>query len=69
MLALDLLTKTQLICVLPKRFVEMHAERFAVATAKLPLILGAPAVQAVVPKAALMDTGLVWLLHALGRTD
>lgn len=68
MLALDLLTKTQLVCVLPKRFVEMHAERFAVATAKLPLDLGAPTIQAVAPKAALMDGGLVWLLDVLGRT-
>ncbi|MQV35467.1 LysR family transcriptional regulator [Sinorhizobium meliloti] len=68
MLALDLLTKTQLVCVLPKRFVEMRAERFAVATAKLPLDLGAPTIQAVAPKAALMDGGLVWLLDVLGRT-
>ncbi|RVN01608.1 LysR family transcriptional regulator [Sinorhizobium meliloti] len=68
MLALDLLTKTQLVCVLPRRFVEMHAERFAVATAKLPLDLGAPTIQAVAPKAALMDGGLVWLLDVLGRT-
>lgn len=69
MLALDLLTKTELVCVLPRRFVEMHAERYAVGTAKLPLDLGASAVQTVVPRAALMDAGLVWLLDVLGRTD
>ncbi len=69
MLALDLLTKTELVCVLPKRFVEMHAKRYAVATAKLPLELGVSSIQAVVPKAALMDAGLVWLLDVLGRTD
>jgi DNA-binding transcriptional LysR family regulator len=69
MLALDLLTRTQLVCVLPKRFVEMHAERFAVTTAKLPLDLGVSSIQAVVPKAALMDAGLVWLLDVLRRTD
>ncbi|WEX86415.1 LysR family transcriptional regulator [Sinorhizobium garamanticum] len=67
LLALDLVSKTQLICFLPKRFVAMHAERFAVATTKLPLGLGSPSVQAVVPKAALMDAGLVWLLDVLGR--
>ncbi|MCZ4092303.1 LysR family transcriptional regulator [Sinorhizobium psoraleae] len=68
LLALDLVSKTQLICFLPKRFVAMHAERFAVATAKLTLGLGSPSVQAVVPKAALMDTGLVWLLDVLRRS-
>ncbi|NRP70707.1 PCP degradation transcriptional activation protein [Ensifer psoraleae] len=68
LLALDLVSKTQLICFLPKRFVAMHAERFAVATAKLTLGLGSPGVQAVVPKAALMDTGLVWLLDVLRRS-
>lgn len=66
LLALDLLTKTELVCVLPKRFVEMHAARFAVGTAKLPLDLGASSIQAVVPKSALMDVGLVWLLDVLG---
>ena len=66
LLALDLLTKTELVCVLPKRFVEMHAARFAVGTAKLPLDLGASSIQAVVPKSALMDAGLVWLLDVLG---
>lgn len=66
LLALDLLTKTELVCVLPKRFVEMHAARFAVGTAKLPLDLGASNIQAVVPKSALMDVGLVWLLDVLG---
>jgi DNA-binding transcriptional LysR family regulator len=67
MLALDLVAKTQLVSVLPKRFVEMHAERFAVATAKLPFDLAISSIQAVAPKAALMDAGLVWLLEVLGR--
>ena len=66
LLALDLLTRTELVCVLPRRFVEMHAARFAVGTAKLPLDLGASSIQAVVPKSALMDVGLVWLLDVLG---
>ncbi|APG86459.1 HTH-type transcriptional activator NahR (plasmid) [Sinorhizobium americanum CCGM7] len=69
MLALDLLTKTELVCVLPKRFVEMHAERYVVVTAKLPLDLGVSSIKAAVPKAALMDAGLVWLLDVLRRTD
>jgi DNA-binding transcriptional LysR family regulator len=67
MLALDLVAKTQLVSVLPKRFVEMHAERFAVATAKLPFDLAISSIHAVAPKAALMDAGLVWLLEVLGR--
>ncbi|GCA49962.1 nodulation protein D 2 [Sinorhizobium sp. KGO-5] len=67
MLALDLVVKTELVSVLPKRFIEMHAGRFAIATAKLPLDLPVGSVQAVAPKAALMDDGLVWLLEVLGR--
>ena len=67
MLALDLIVKTELVSVLPKRFIEMHAGRFAIATAKLPLDLPVGSVQAVAPKAALMDAGLVWLLEVLGR--
>jgi hypothetical protein len=68
MLALDLVVKTELVSVLPKRFIEMHAGRFAIATALLPLDLSVGSVQAVAPKAALMDAGLVWLLEVLGRT-
>jgi DNA-binding transcriptional LysR family regulator len=67
MLALDLVVKTELVSVLPKRFIEMHAGRFAIATALLPLDLPVGSVQAVAPKAALMDAGLVWLLEVLGR--
>ncbi|WEX76211.1 LysR family transcriptional regulator [Sinorhizobium numidicum] len=68
MLALDLVAKTELVCVLPKRFVEMHAERYAVATVRLPVGLGVSTIQLVAPKAALMDAGLVWLFEVLGRT-
>ena len=69
MLALDLIVKTELVSVLPKRFIEMHAERFAVATARLPFDLAISSIQAVTPKAALMDAGLAWLLQVLGRAD
>ncbi|HYG88516.1 MAG TPA: LysR family transcriptional regulator [Azospirillum sp.] len=69
MLALDLVSKTELIAVLPKRFVEMHARRFGVAITKLPLPLSPRPILAVAPKVAMMDAGMVWLFDVLGRTD
>jgi DNA-binding transcriptional LysR family regulator len=66
MMALDLVGKTQLIAALPKRFVEMHARHFGVTYTELPLSFGRGSkVRAAVPKAALMDAGVVWLMGAL----
>jgi DNA-binding transcriptional LysR family regulator len=68
MMALDLVGKTELISALPRRFVDMHAEHFGVAFAELPLTFGRRStVLAALPKAALMDAGMVWLMGALGR--
>ena len=67
MLALDLVSKTDLLCVLPGRFVKMHAQRFDVVTAILPLPMKQLAIQAVAPKVALMDAGMVWLFDVLKR--
>jgi DNA-binding transcriptional LysR family regulator len=65
MLAVDLVSKTDLISVLPRYFVEMHAGRFDIITVPLPLQDFWPPVKAVVPKAALMDAGIVWLLERI----
>jgi DNA-binding transcriptional LysR family regulator len=65
MLAIDLVSKTNLISVLPKRFVEMHARRFGLVTVPLPVQDFWPPVKAVVPKPALMDAGIVWLVDRI----
>ena len=65
MLAIDLVSKTDLISVLPKHFVAMHARRFGIVMAKLPFDETWPPVKAVVPKVALMDTGIVWLVDRI----
>ena len=65
MLAIDLVSKTDLISVLPRHFVEMHARRFGIITVPLPFHDFWPPVRAVVPKAALMDAGIVWLVERI----
>jgi DNA-binding transcriptional LysR family regulator len=64
-LAIDLVSKTDLISVLPKRFVDMHALRFGIVTVPLPFPDFFPPVKAVVSKAALMDEGVVWLVDRI----
>jgi hypothetical protein len=43
----------------------MHARRFGIVMAKLPFDETWPPVKAVVPKVALMDTGIVWLVDRI----
>ena len=59
--------KPILIAAMPRRFVAMHAARFAVVSRELPLRLRTFSIQAVVPKVALMDAGLAWLFDVLGE--
>ena len=63
--ALAAVAETDLIAAMPRRFVAMHAARFAVVSRELPLRLRTFSIQAVVPKVALMDAGLAWLFDAL----
>ena len=63
--ALAAVAETDLIAAMPRRFVAMHAARFAVVSRELPLPLRAFSIQAVVPRVALMDAGLAWLFDAL----
>jgi DNA-binding transcriptional LysR family regulator len=67
LMALELVGRTELLAVLPKRFVEMHARHFGVAIVALPLPFGIRSIFAATPKVALMDAGLVWLLDAIER--
>lgn len=63
--ALATVAETDLIAAMPRRFVAMHAARFAVVSRELPLRLRTFSMQAAVPKVALMDAGLAWLFDAL----
>ena len=65
MFALSVVAETGLLAALPRRFVEMHAERFGVSSATAPLPLERSRIQAVASKAALADAGVTWLFERL----
>ena len=61
------MAETDLIATMPRRFVAMHAARFAVVSREVPLRLRTFSIRAAVPKAALMDAGLAWLFENCAR--
>jgi DNA-binding transcriptional LysR family regulator len=65
MFALSVLAETGLVSALPRRFVEVHGARFGVVAVKAPLLLPRFSINVVVPKVAIMDTGLAWLVRSL----
>ncbi|TIQ00181.1 MAG: LysR family transcriptional regulator [Mesorhizobium sp.] len=65
MFALAVLADTDLISALPKRFVAMHAARFGVVSLEAPLPLTTFQLNAVAPRAAMMDAGLAWIFDLL----
>lgn len=67
MFALAVIAETDLISALPRRFVAMHAERFAVLSLEVPLPLRSFPITAVAPKAAMMDDGVAWLFDQLSQ--
>ena len=69
MFALAIVAETDLISALPRRFVEMHAAHFEVVSVDLPLQLARSPINAVAPKAALLDAGLTWLFNMLATLD
>jgi DNA-binding transcriptional LysR family regulator len=69
MFALAVIAETDLISALPRRFAAMHAARFGVVGLDAPLPLDRFRLNAVAPKAAMMDAGLAWLFDMLGRTE
>ena len=69
MFALAVIAETDLVCALPRRFVDMHAPRFGVVSVEAPLALGRFRLNAVAPKVAMMDMGLSWLFDVLGRAE
>jgi DNA-binding transcriptional LysR family regulator len=63
--ACSAIAATELICAVPRRFAEQHASRMDIVIAEPPLPLGTFRLTAFVPRAALADAGLKWLLQAL----
>ena len=67
MFALSVLAETGLVSALPKRFVEIHGARFGVVMATPPLPLPRFSINIIVPKVAMMDAGLAWLVQSLAQ--
>lgn len=65
MFACAILSATDLLCAVPRRFAELYAADFGVALEDSPLPLGAFRLNAFVARAALMDAGVAWLLDRL----
>jgi hypothetical protein len=65
MLALAIVSASDLVAAMPRRFVTMHAGRYDLTIAEPPRSLGKAAIRAIVPRAALADAGLSWLLDLI----
>jgi DNA-binding transcriptional LysR family regulator len=65
MLALAIVAESDLLAAMPRTFVARHAARFGVVGSEWPEALGADAIRAIVPKAALKDEGIAWLFSAV----
>ena len=63
--ALSVLAETEMVSALPRRFVEVHGARFNVVAVKAPLPLPRFSINAVLPKVAMTDAGLAWLVQLL----
>jgi DNA-binding transcriptional LysR family regulator len=65
MFALATLSKTDLVGALPRRFMAMHGGQFGVIAREAPVKLPRFNVTLIVPKVALRDEGLAWLVRAI----
>ncbi len=66
MLALAILSETDLVAAVPRRLAEKHADRFGLVFAQVPMTLESHRICAIAPKAALADAGVAWLFGMLG---
>ena len=64
-MALAVVADGDFAAALPRRFLAMHGRRFGVVAVEAPLPLPFFRLNALVPKAALMDDGVAWLLDWL----
>ncbi|MDG4878081.1 LysR substrate-binding domain-containing protein [Mesorhizobium sp. WSM4935] len=65
MFALAVLAETDFVSALPRRFVGMHGRRFGVIAVDAPVPLPRFQITALVPKVAMMDAGIAWLVERL----
>jgi hypothetical protein len=65
--ALSVLAETEMVSALPNGFVEIHGARFDVVAVKAPLPLPRFSINICLPKVAMMDAGLAWLVLLLGQ--
>ena len=65
MFALAVLAETDFVSALPRRFVATHGRRFGVVAVDAPVALPRFQITAVVPKVAMMDAGIAWLVGQL----
>ena len=65
MFALAVVSDSDMVTALPRRFVALHAARFGVVGLEAPLSLGSFRLNAVAPEVALMDAGVAWLFDML----
>jgi len=61
MLALAILSETDLVAALPRRFAEKQCGRFGLVVVEAPLPLGTYSIAAFAPKVAMADAGVAWL--------
>lgn len=66
-MALSVVADSDLAGALPRRFLAMHGPRLDVVAVEPPLPLPSFRLNAVVPKAALMDDGVAWLLDRIAQ--
>lgn len=65
MMALAIISETDLVTALPRRFAAAHASRFGVVSVEAPLRLPRFQIRAITPKVAMTDAGLAWLFEAI----
>ena len=65
MFALALLPGSDFVSALPRHFVEIHGAQFGLRASEAPLMLGRFRLNVVVPKVALQDAGIAWLVDML----
>lgn len=68
MFALAVISDSDLICALPRRFAFLYAARFGVVSREAPLPLRLFRLNAVAPGAAMADMGLAWLFGVVGQS-
>jgi DNA-binding transcriptional LysR family regulator len=64
-MALAIISETDVIAALPRQLVAMHAARFGVVSTQAPLPLPLFQIRAIAPKVAMMDAGLAWLFETM----